>query len=170
MDDSRNQPELETLGYKPGDRIKKHPFPKCNCVDCNIPTEQPTSAPPATLGSNSHVIKPETRVNKTEDKHLHRYTGAINEFPGIDESGGVLANPEQLPGRLHTKECECGNCPEQPNQNLMIITEIEGLLSQVNEKLESLRYVTQPGVISTALEEIDLFQKTTLFKLRKAFE
>ena len=61
--------------------------------------------------------------------------------------------------------------PEQPNQNLMIIEEIEGLMSQVNEKIRELPFnSTNSPKISTALEEIDLFQKTTLFDLRKAFE
>ncbi len=50
MTDSRNQPELETLDYRSPGAI-----------------EQPASAPPATLGMNSHVIKPELRVNKAED-------------------------------------------------------------------------------------------------------
>ena len=65
------------------------------------------------------------------------------------------------------------NCPEQPNKNLMIIEEIEGLMSQVNEKIDGLRNdknFMQQTEVSLALEEIDLFQKTTLFELRKAFE
>lgn len=75
-----------------------------------------------------------------------------------DENGGVLANPEQ------------------PNQNLMIIEEIEGLISQVNEKLLIVNITVpmddskQSKLIAQALEEIDLFQKTTLFKLRRDFE
>lgn len=75
-------------------------------------------------------------------------------------------------------KCNCLNCQEkkieQPNHNLMIITEIEGLMSQVNEKLEKLEvwhYVTkQKPLRSQALEEIDIFQKTTLFELRRSFE
>ena len=75
--------------------------------------------------------------------------------------------------------------PEQPNKDLMIIEEIEGLMSQVNEKVNKLNEDNKLSVfnpqtlsqqrniiiiISTALEEIDLFQKTTLFELRKTFE
>ena len=71
-----------------------------------------------------------------------------------------------------------GQHPEQPNQNLMIIEEIEGLLSQVNDKLKKLDYrsvtskmsLKRDKTRSQALEEIDLFQKTTLFDLRRAFE
>lgn len=72
--------------------------------------------------------------------------------------------------------CDDKNCPEQPNQNLMIIEEIEGLLNQVNGKLYELSE-PQPIIMkcqktlrSQAIKEIDLFQKTTLFELRKAFE
>ena len=50
MNDSRNKPE-------------------CECADCNLP--EPANRPPATMGFNSAVIKPETRVNKTEDVGQH---------------------------------------------------------------------------------------------------
>ena len=73
-----------------------------------------------------------------------------------NESGGVLANPEQ------------------PNQNLLIILEIECLISQVNKKLHQLptdgMLKGQGTLRGQALEEIDLFQKTTLHDLRKEFE
>lgn len=63
---------------------------------------------------------------------------------------------------------------KQPNQNLTIISEIEELISQVNEKLEKLddgHYIsTKMYLIKQAIEEIDLFQKTTLHELRKEFE
>lgn len=74
---------------------------------------------------------------------------------------------------------------EQPNQtrkgniegqNLMIIEEIEGLMSQVSDKVDNLNMLVsmddskQSKLISQAFEEINLFQKTTLFKLRKTFE
>ena len=153
MSDSRDKPELETLDYKPPGTI-----------------EQPTSAPPAFMGFNSAVIKPETRVNKAEDAGQHL------EQPKCKTCEDTREIEEQA---------ECGNtilgdCPEcqpdQPNQNLMIIEEIEGLMSQVNDKL----YLINNGLNSLklqglkekhkALEEIDLFQKNTLFKLRKAFE
>jgi len=62
-------------------------------------------------------------------------------------------------------------------KNIKIIEEIEGKISQVYEKLNDL-YQEQIGlsrasstkIAAQALEEIDLFQKTTLFELRKAFE
>ncbi|KKK68598.1 hypothetical protein LCGC14_2942480 [marine sediment metagenome] len=61
---------------------------------------------------------------------------------------------------------------EQPN--LKIIEEIEGLISQVNEKLYQLPEIKvmkcQLTLRGKALEELDLFQKTTLFELKKAFE
>jgi len=68
----------------------------------------------------------------------------------------------------------------------MIHEEIEGLMSQVNEKIEDLdvgvfgavpidfdvsgKMNERARLKGQALEEIDLFQKTTLFELRKAFE
>ena len=64
--------------------------------------------------------------------------------------------------------------PEQPNQSIMIIEEIEGLISQVNDKLDELdggHYACVKAVKKAqVLEEINIFQKTTLFELRKAFE
>ena len=105
---------------------------------------KPSSAP---MGFNSIVIKPETRVNKAEDAGQHLQESLCRETE-----------------------------PDQPNQNLMIIEEIEGLFSQVNDKLYKLSG-GQPvlmkctvTITSKAIEEIDLFQKTTLFELRKAFE
>ena len=120
MTDSRDQPDLETLGYRNEECPANH-----------------SSAP---MGFNSAVIKPETRANKAEvaDQHL-----------------------------------------DQPNQNLMIIEEIEGLISQVNEKIGKLNISGNNEMLinskalnlaQMASEEIDLFQKTTLFELRKAFE
>lgn len=66
-----------------------------------------------------------------------------------------------------------------PLENLKIIEEIEGLMSKVNEKLSDLNHPAAPATVkranqikskSYALEEVDLFQKTTLCELRKAFE
>lgn len=146
MVDSINQPELRT----------------CECLDCQInygigkkPIEKPASASRATLGFNSAVIKPEMRVNNKEVAEQ------------ILEQANKLEQP---------KECEHNwldtinrTEPEQPN--LKIIEEIEGLISQVNEKLEKLEaYYGKSNVKNQALEEIGLFQKTTLFELRKAFE
>ena len=198
MADSRDKPDLETLDYKP-----------------HGATEQPASAPPAPMGFNSAVIKPETRVNKTEvaeqpleplefpemckntkliikackqvvrsagDYESDKMTTPITVVQACEQLNCLLENIKNdnsnLPSREHHKDCECGNCPEQPNQNLMIITEIEGLMSQVNEKVFELQKMIYKGdkanqryeLISQALEEIDLFQKTTLFELRKAFE
>lgn len=98
------------------------------------------------MGFNSVIIKPETRTNKIEDAH---------EPVGCPDLEAMHSN----------------KTAEQPNKNLMIIEEIEGLISQVNEKLERLEaYYGKSKVKNQALEEIDLFQKTTLFELRKAFE
>ncbi len=144
MSDSRKQPELETKDYKPTNTPEE-------AIDKLLPIpEQPAKSSPETLGMNSHVIKPGARVNKAE-------------VLGYDLRGCT--------------DCETPECCEKIEQpNLKIIDEIEGLVSQVNEKLDVLDRNThmlpcqQPKLISTALEEIDLFQKTTLFELRRTFE
>ena len=112
-------------------------------------TKQSASTSPAAMGFNSAVIKPEMRANKVEDAGQHLQESLCRESE-----------------------------PEQPNKDLMIIEEIEGLMSQVNEEVEQLEApIATDSTINKrlelkrqALEEIDLFQKTTLFKLRKAFE
>jgi len=48
-----------------------------------------------------------------------------------------------------------------------IIDEIADLLAKANEKMYELPI---HPIRSKAIEEIDMFQKTTLFELRKAFE
>ena len=58
--------------------------------------------------------------------------------------------------------------PEQPNQTLMIIEEIEGLLTQANEKMYELPL---HPFRSKAIEEIDVLNKITVgTELKKAFE
>ena len=79
--------------------------------------------------------------------------------------------------KTHDYSC-VDNKAGQPNQNLMIIIEeIEGLMSQVNEKLNKIDVLLSQAqqsnaytILSQSREEIDLFQKTTLFELRRAFE
>jgi len=88
-----------------------------------------------------------------------------------------------MPEDLKQPECDCLSCQTEAvvsrdvslaNKGIMIIEEIEGLISQVNEKLESLdggHYVTvKAKKKSQSLEDIDIFQKTTLCELRRAFE
>ena len=87
---------------------------------------------------------------------------------------------EQLPGREHDMACECEHCPEQPNQKLMIIKTIQGLMEVVKDNLSKLDLLTELApidkmkerktLIAQALEDIDLFEKTTLFELQKACE
>ena len=180
MTDSRDKPELETLSY----RNKECP-------------SKPSSKP---MGFNSCVIKPETRANKAEDASQHPVTVGCPdcETPGycgqIEQPKCKMCNDtgrtkvicrsldEEIPQYVPCKYCYKGKeyfdkLPEQPNKNLMIIEEIEGLMSQVNEKIHKLTFshdssdITKKQTLwSQALEEIDLFQKTTLFELRKAFE
>lgn len=188
MADSRDKPELETLDYK----AQNHSI-SCECSACETlkraveRSYRPASAPPAGLGFNSAVIKPETRVNKAENAEqtleepkcrlcndkkeiVRTFTGSIGLETAWRPKGSNTSREDE------TKACPDCTCTEQPNQNLMLITEIEGLMSQVNEKLDNMKENTlmlscnRPKLILQALEEIDILQKTTLFELRKAFE
>ena len=64
---------------------------------------------------------------------------------------------------------------EQPSQELMIVKTVESLLSVVNHNLGKLDKLAAGStkhkvLVRKAFEEIDLFEKTTLFDLQKAFE
>ena len=65
---------------------------------------------------------------------------------------------------------------EQPNTNAMIVKTIQGLMTCVTNELEQLNESTKflschrNSLVLKALEEIDLFERTTLFELQKAFE
>ncbi len=150
-----DKPELETLDYKP----------ECKCADCNLPPEQrpdcqskqPVSAPQETLGFNSHVIKPGARANKAEDASQDS-----------KEKKCDLCGEKWSPRHFWY----CKGKTEQPN--LKIIEAIECLISQINDRLGEL---PTDGMLQgkgqlrgQALEEIDLFQKTTLCDLRKIFK
>jgi hypothetical protein len=151
MSDSRNQPELETLSYKPEHAAIVNRYGKKRSR-----VKQPTP-----MGFNSAVIKPETRVNKGE---------VAEQSPPQMRTGSCPNCGEDW--RTHNYSCN-SNTLEQPNKILMIIEEMEGLMSQVNDKLWEIPLETLDKrnlLIKQALEDIDIFQKTTLFELRKAFE
>lgn len=60
---------------------------------------------------------------------------------------------------------------EEPNPELMIVKTIQGLMCQVNSKFNELCATDErKALLHKALEEIDLFEKTTLYELQKAFE
>lgn len=104
------------------------------------------------------------------------------------ENKGVPILAADINGKLlEEKELRALNDYINKHPNLKIIEEIEGLISQVNEKVEDLDVgafgavpndfdvsgkMNERAVLkSQALEEIDLFQKTTLLvELRKAFK
>jgi len=58
------------------------------------------------------------------------------------------------------------------NENIAHVNSIEGLLSQVNEHLDNIVPENPRQRLSKdqAIEEIDLFQKTTLYDMRILFE
>ena len=77
---------------------------------------------------------------------------------------------------MNTKELESLDYPKKkndsPNQNTMFITEIRGLLSQITEKLSEIHVKTdkQTACKRIAIDEIDLFERTTLYGLQVSFE
>ena len=152
MTDSRDQPDLETLNYK----AQNHNI-YCKCSACET-LKRAAHRQMVEMGFNSVVVKPEARVNSSK------------------VAGQPKGNHSSACASLNHPYADC-TCVEQPNQNLMIIEEIEGLMSQVNEKIHKLTFshdssnITKKQTLwSQAIEEIDLFQKTTLFKLRKVSE
>jgi len=58
------------------------------------------------------------------------------------------------------------------NENIVHIEAIEGLMSEANKRLGKIvpHYPRQTIAKSQAIEDIDLFQKTTLFDLRTLCE
>ena len=178
MTDSRNQPELETLDYKPEGTSRRF---ICQCGDiCKA------NRPPATLGMNSHVIKPETRVNKAEDAGQDLGVPVLT----ADVNGRLLKAKElralndhinrQLNKNPNQTHCpKCGqewikhgphytcidnkaeqpakepnyyplSCdkPEEPSPNLKIIEQAEGKLC--NNKKEVVRTFTGSIGLETA--------------------
>ena len=158
---------------------------------------KPPSAPRAAGGNNTPVIKPETRVTKAEDaeqpfkpiefpemcKDTKLIIKACKQViqSAEDYETDTMTTPitvvqacEQLNYLLEDIRNNkagipaCVKSTEQPNQNLMIIEEIEGLMSQANEKMYDLPI---HPVRSTAIEEIDILLRITIKKqLREAFE
>ena len=82
------------------------------------------------------------------------------------------------------KKCQVLNCScrvvilkefEQPNQELMLIQTIQGLMACVNDNFDKLCVLgsdtsERKTLIAKALEDIDIFEKTTLFDLQKEYE
>ena len=184
--DSRNQPELETLSYKSEIKANNGSVRPKDRNKIN-PPEQPASAPPATLGMNSHVIKPE----HSECEHNWLDRGFIVEkcskCGALNTTQDTINKAEDAEQHIERHKIECvanmtgeeNTCDCGVNQpNLKIIAEIEELLGKVSERLYELPVFTTTNstvneplrLRNQALEEIDIFQKTTLLELRKVFE
>lgn len=96
---------------------------------------------------------------------LQRAPRQVAKPPKPLKRGFLGLNAHVIKPEMRTNKTEIA---EQPNQNLMIISEIEGLLSQANDKMYDLPI---HPVRSKAIEEIDLLNKVTVkIDLRKAFE
>lgn len=197
MTDSRDKPELETLSYrdpkslrrgflglnaqviKSGMRVNSNPEPEQStntpeeAIDKLFPlTEQPKYDKCQYCGAG-RVVRPSGEYQYAchcDEVENCSYNPPKCALP--NEDGGVLANPEQRFKAPCKKNIGTEDKPDyraigQPNQNLMIISEIEGLMSQVNEKVDGLPAHTLRNQLH---KEINDIQKTTLFGLRKAFE
>ena len=167
--------QLEDLGgYQPECAITGQS--RCDCADCNLPA----SAPPKTLGQNSHVIRPETKVNKAEDAgqplSCPKCGKTFPAFMKTEYNGHVKGCPNYYPLSCDKPEQPIKTGVAIPDPNQKIITEIEGLISQVKEKLLIMK-ITVPvsdkpesRAIFQARNEIAIYQNTALRELKQVFE
>lgn len=97
----------------------------------------------------------------------------------------TINKPEQPMSRTGAEKCarEYFKTTEQPNPNLLIVKKIQSLMSEASENLDELDKNIQflscdkPLIIRQAheditqlLENVDMFEKTTLYELQKALE
>lgn len=146
-----DKPELETLDYKPG--------------------------VPVLAADSEGKLLGETEL-RALDKHIKRnYKPDQPKCDKCEDTGNVLEPRKDSP----SVDWEpCPDYPEQPNRNIMIIKTVQNLMTEANKnisKLEVLGSTTEitakrKVLIGQALEDIDLFQKTTLQEMAegKAFE
>lgn len=133
---------------------------------------EPTSAPRASTENSTPIIEPETAAKNSE------VAGQPLEQPKCktcdDTKKTTKPDPDILP--VNWAVIPCPDCIEQPNQNAMIVKTIQGLMSVINHNLEKLNTNTRMlschrnSLVLQALEDIDIFERTTLFELQKAFE
>ena len=105
--------------------------------------------------------KPENRIKFRDHRELLRGSTSYKPEPpkcncieSLHLEGAVL----------------CPDCA-QPNSNAMIIKAIQGLMTCATGKIGELSDKQNTRAIRCkAIEEIDLFEKTTLFELQKEFE
>jgi len=136
--------QFETLDYKPKrDKNGKvgHPYSYLST---------PASTPPATLGMNSHVIKPETRVNKAE--------GTDQPIRSLEEAKAVAQ--------------EYFKTSEQPKTNQLIIEQAEGAIKVTLELLNQLEpYNTdQRGDKQCCIWTLEGWLNNNLKHLKNGFE
>lgn len=127
----------------------------------------PTSAPRVAKENSTPIIKPETRDKKREvaDQPSKKDICGIGD---IDYKCPNCGKPKSV----YMLMCDdCNKPTEQPNTNVMIIKTIQGLIGVINHNLAKISFnIGNDKLVAKALEEIDLFEKATLFELQKAFE
>lgn len=181
-----DKPEIETLSYKPKEGVNKPEQPKCEtCGDTKQIYAEHTGEP---YGKECPDCQPEQPDN-SKCRHCGacrivrpagewQFACKCNEddkiYPPEQPKDGIhvpifIPNQliESLPGREHDKTCECKKCPEQPNQQLMLIQTIQNLTTCISNSITKL---PESLLKDMALEEIDLFVKTTLYELQKEYE
>ena len=68
---------------------------------------------------------------------------------------------------ISCEECSGMTLIEQPNKELLTIKKIQALTTLISDNLDEL---PQSTLKAQAIEDIDLFERTTLFQLQKAVE
>ncbi len=137
-------------------RLRTIDKPKPNCKTC---------------GNADESCKTIERKYRNEDYPCDKYEPA--SVPRATEEKNTLdIKPET--GVKNSKDV--GQPLEQPNPELMIVKTIQGLMSTTNNQLDKLNELTKllschrNSLVRKALEEINLFEKTTLFELQRSFE
>ena len=107
-------------------------------------------------------------------EQLNKPSSATNVRPTPDIKPKTGVEKQENAGqRLQESLCRETE-PEQPNQE--IVKTIQSLMTVVNNNLEKLNESTKflschrNSLVLKALEEIDIFEKTTLFDLQRCFE
>ncbi|HDY88653.1 MAG TPA: hypothetical protein ENH82_11165 [bacterium] len=154
--------------------------PGCNYKDCEpcscgaSITEQP-GVP--VLAANSEGKLLNEKELRALDEHIKQnYKPEQPECETCDGARNVGGSGylDEQGNYIETETVDCPDC--KPNTNAMIVKTIQGLMTVVNNNLSKLDEETQMlschrnALVRKALEEIDLFEKTTLFDLQKAFK
>lgn len=95
-------------------------------------------------------------------------------FLGLNANNIKLEQSLKQSSSLETIDSFATSGAEQPNTELLIVKTIQGLMTVVNDNLVKLSEISEDmeckALVLKALEDIDLFEKTTLYELQKVVE